>query len=173
MKSKAIGMFTILLMALSIVGFAYAHWSESIFINGTVDMGSLTIGFTTVRECTDKDDGALKDIGEVKCELSDPVTDPHSEKTVYKKLTVTITNGYPGYWAECFFTIDGAGTIPGTLVGVTCKAPPEINVECRGVPLQVDPCSAHPASLYVDIKQDALECHDYVFECVIEYTEYN
>jgi len=121
MNKKIVGTFALLMIALSVAGFVYAHWSDVIYINGTVDMGSLTFGFTSIIMCEDGKmmaDGTIlkpepKDVGSVFCELAEPEVDPHvPDKTVYKKLWITITNGYPEYVAQCTYTLDNAGTIP-------------------------------------------------------------
>jgi hypothetical protein len=113
------------MFTLTIAGFAYAHWSDSIRINGEVQMGSLTFGFTNITLC---EDGKMaywynvrnysvikpepKPVGEVNCELDEAFMDMHTNKTIYKKLWITITNGYPEYTAMCNYTLDNAGTIP-------------------------------------------------------------
>jgi len=109
------------MIALMAVGFAYAHWSDVIKINGTVQMGELIFGFTTCGPCGDGKmvDGKIvtpepKDVGKVECKLSVPETSVHLEvpKTVYKLMTITITSGYPEYVAICPFTLDNGGSIP-------------------------------------------------------------
>jgi len=119
MNTKVMAAFAILMVALSVAGYAYAHWSDLIKINGEVQMGSLTFGFSTIVGCEDGKmvDGVIvkpepKPVGEVTCELAEPETDVHSGKTVYKKLWITITNGYPEYVAQCTYTLDNGGTIP-------------------------------------------------------------
>jgi hypothetical protein len=125
MNKKIMATFAILMIALSIAGFAYAHWSDEIKINGKVEMGSLTFGFTTLELV---EDGKMdywtsvsdyhvikpepKPVGEVEAVLEEPYTDPHSGKEVYKKLGVTITNAYPEYVAQITYTLDNGGTIP-------------------------------------------------------------
>ena len=119
MNKKIMAAFVILMFALTIVGFAYAHWSDSIRINGEVRMGSLTFGFSEIILCEDGKmvDGVIvkpepKEVGSVDCWLAEPETDVHSQKTVYKKLWINITNAYPEYVAQCTYTLDNAGTIP-------------------------------------------------------------
>jgi len=116
---KIMATFAVLMIALSVLGVVYAHWSDLIRINGTVDMGSLTFGFTSIIMCEDGKmvDGQIvkpepKPVGDVKCELGESEIDPHSGKTVYKKLWITLTNAYPEYVAQCTYTLDNGGTIP-------------------------------------------------------------
>ncbi|MEM3579747.1 MAG: hypothetical protein QXH40_05665 [Candidatus Bathyarchaeia archaeon] len=121
MDKKVMATFALLIVALSVIGFAYAHWSGQLYIEGTVNMGELIFGFTTCGPCGDGKmvDGRIvtpepKDIGEITCNLLEPETSVHlpQPKTVYKKLNITITKAYPEYVAWCNFTLDNGGTIP-------------------------------------------------------------
>ncbi|MDH5437283.1 MAG: hypothetical protein OEX76_00090 [Candidatus Bathyarchaeota archaeon] len=128
MKTKVMGMFALLVIALSVAGFAYAHWSDMVTIDGTAEMGSLTFGFTKIVASWDSEDynqyPPEKHVAEGVCTLSEPEIDVHSNKTVYKLLTFTITGGYPQYWAINKFTLDNAGTIPVKIQRVTIILPP-------------------------------------------------
>jgi len=120
MKQKVLSMFLATLIAASIMGVAYAHWSDYVTVEGYVEMGSLTFGFTTLEASWDYEDYLLyygdpeyKEVGNEVCELAgDPETDPHSGKTVYKLLEFDVFNAYPQYWAINKFTLDNAGSIP-------------------------------------------------------------
>jgi len=133
MNKKIMATFAILIIALSIAGVAYAHWSGQLDITGTVKMGELIFGFTTCGSCGDGKmvDGRIvtpepKDIGSITCELLEPETSVHlpTPKTVYKKLNITITKGYPEYVAWCNFTLDNGGSIPLDVVMYCVPADP-------------------------------------------------
>jgi hypothetical protein len=127
MKSKIMASLAVLLIALTVSGFAYAHWTDMITINGTAQMGELIFGFTHIWEC---DDGKMvwfnsvtdfyndypepKDVGSISCVLSEPQTAVHiaNPETVYKTMTITITHAYPEYVCWCFFSLDNGGSIP-------------------------------------------------------------
>jgi len=204
MNKKIVGTFALLMIALSIAGFAYAHWSDVIYINGTVDMGSLTFGFTSIIMCEDgkmMPDGTImkpepKPVGEVTCRLAEPETDPHSTKTVYKKLWINITNGYPEYVAQCTYTLDNGGTIPldvtmvcvtidtgdgltygwedTTIVGRDAAGNAVINIWFDPMwPGQIDPCNSFPQTIIIHLKEPALECHTYTFEITIHAEQWN
>ncbi|UCE28734.1 MAG: hypothetical protein JSV85_05510 [Candidatus Bathyarchaeota archaeon] len=124
MKKKIMATFAILMFALSVAGLVYAHWSDRVTIDITAEMGSLTFGFTRiVAEWDWEDYAAEKEVGNGVCELSLPVTDVHSGKTVYKRLTFTVTAAYPQYWAINKFTLDNAGTIPVKIQSVRLILP--------------------------------------------------
>ena len=124
---KIMATFAVLMFALSVVGFVYATWSDMVTIDGTVDMGSLTFGFTRIVASWDSEDyegyPPEKHTAEGVCTLSIPETDVHTEKTVFKLLTFTVTNAYPQYWAINKFTLDNAGTIPLCIEKVTLTLP--------------------------------------------------
>jgi hypothetical protein len=124
MNKKMFGTFAVLIMALSVAGVVYAHWSDFVNVNITVEMGSVTFGFTRILASWDWEDYANeKEVGNGVCTLSKPVTDVHTGKTVYKLLTFNITAAYPQYWAINKFTLDNAGTIPVKIQSVKIILP--------------------------------------------------
>lgn len=124
---KALALFATLMIALSLAGFVYAHWTDVIYINGEAHMGELIFGFT---EQYGSWDGKMvyfnnvfdyeimypepKPVGTVECWLEVPETSVHLPipKTVYKELWINITNAYPEYVAWCNYSLDNGGTIP-------------------------------------------------------------
>jgi len=114
MKTKIMAMLATLMITLSVVGYVYAHWSDTIYINGVIDMGSFCFGFTTCGPSGDNEPMKTppKEVGDINCWLDQPEVCAHTNKTVYNKLWVNITNGYPEYIAWCNFTLDNGGTIP-------------------------------------------------------------
>jgi hypothetical protein len=140
MKTKVMGMFTLLIIALSVAGFAYAHWSDMVTIDGTAEMGSLTFGFTRIVAEWDYEnyswpDNPEKHTAEGTCTLSEPEEDPHSLETVYKLLEFNITGAYPQYWAINKFTLDNAGSIPVKIQSVVITLPAGFTaVESAGYP---------------------------------------
>jgi hypothetical protein len=124
MNKKMFGTFAVLIMALSVAGVVYAHWSDFVNVNITVEMGSVTFGFTRIVASWDWEDYAdEKEVGNGVCELSESVTDVHTGKTVYKLLTFTITAAYPQYWAINKFTLDNGGNIPVKIQSVKIILP--------------------------------------------------
>ncbi len=131
MNKKVAATFALLIFALSVLGLAYAHWTDIIYINGKVEMGELIFGFTELLGC---DDGKMdywnspadykifypepKPVGTIECWFDPDRTETshgkfgYPVKTVYKKLWVSIENAYPSYVGWCDYTLDNAGTIP-------------------------------------------------------------
>lgn len=203
MKTKLMGMFALLVIALSVAGFAYAHWSDEIYINGEVEMGSLTFGFSDILLCEDGKmvDGVIvkpepKPVGEVACWLEVPETDVHSGKTVWKKLWVNITNAYPEYVAQCTYLLDNGGTIPldvtmycvlittndGLTYGwegdmiVARNADGEAVINIWFEPFffgQIDPCNSVEQTIIVHLKEPAEECHTYAFDITIHAEQWD
>jgi hypothetical protein len=124
MNKKILGTFAVLIMGLSVAGLVYAHWSDMVYIEATVEMGSLTFGFSRIVAEWDWEDYANeKEVGNGVCVLSEEETDVHTGQMVYKLLTFTITSAYPQYWAINKFTLDNAGTIPVKIQSVTIILP--------------------------------------------------
>ena len=124
---KMMATFAVLMMALSVAGFAYAHWSDMVYIEGTVEMGDFLVGWLDIKECEDIDLywPVPKEVATLTCDLQDPETGVHHidpetglPETVYHTLVVTVENAYPQYEAYCKVNLKNAGTIPAHIVDV-------------------------------------------------------
>lgn len=128
---KAIGMFVALILALGMTGVAFAHWSQTLNIVGTVETGELIVG---IRDVCTSDPGTTIDqmfdlstalpvpltkhvgtaesvnVGEVKC--------THEGVDFYHQVTFTVTNAYPQYYWEDTIEIANCGTIPVKLASI-------------------------------------------------------
>jgi len=109
--------FAVLMLALSIAGFAYAHWEKIITINGTVNTGVLCWKTTTVQclddyvgckdyHCNDGFAGYYywqgdKDVGMTTIQIIDDQT-----------VELNLTNVYPSYFTSATLYIVNCGTIP-------------------------------------------------------------
>lgn len=190
---RTIALPLLIAIILSSLGIAYAHWSEVIRINGTVEMGSLTLGFIEV-VCVDKEyvEELPKDIGKFECSLDEYVMDEHTGKEGYRKIHVKIINGYPSYYVFATFIVDNLGNVPAVFKTVTLMPDPPlvavfvppnewelIDPTLPGEPvvlnvrlvnlvnIQLDPCHQTKAELDTFIKQPAPECHTYSFHVEI------
>lgn len=129
----------LLMLALVTVGFAYAHWSQTLYIDGSVATGELDWEFV-VASCEDDEIGekdyncrdgfALpspifwevdKDVGRTTVAIVDPHT-----------VTVTLTNVYPSYFTSVSVYAHNTGTIPLIIDKVILKD--DVTVEIRKMP---------------------------------------
>jgi hypothetical protein len=118
-KTSMPAIVAVALMALTIVGFSYAHWEETLFINGYVTTGTLDWQFTswsakdtTLGEndwhCREGFAGPPplfwqgdKDVGNTTIQLIDS-----------HHLRVNMSNVYPSYFNEIAVYAMNTGTIP-------------------------------------------------------------
>ena len=139
---KKIGLFSLaLVMALGSLGIGYAHWSDQLYINGTVYTGEVLIGF--VGQETDDAGTALdpvntaqvpacapcppgdKHVATTTCKLLNQRThctdEPaeHNGVPQYEKMHITMDNVYPWYNPSVYFDIANCGTIPVVITGAT------------------------------------------------------
>jgi len=126
MRSKGlIGVLGSLILALLVLGVAYAHWSETLYITTVVNTGDFCVKFLE-DYCMNYDKPGENDlkyygypnrwpfnVGETVCEVT--------EDTV----TITLNNVYPCYQTWVRFRIINCGTIPAKLkeVIVTFEGP--------------------------------------------------
>lgn len=116
MKSKMTAIFATLMIALMAVGFAYAHWSKIITIDGTVTTGTLhvTPSFNATLWAEGDDEG--------KQGLYDGVATIDWEVDVEENsVTIWLDNVYPCLWVKGYIDFNNTGTIPARLVDVRCE----------------------------------------------------
>ena len=133
MQNKKIGAMTLVIaITLSIFGFAYAHWSDMVTIQGRVEMGSMTIVWDVDEEpyliALDNEPQlpVPKNVswGEAYYDNESRVDDVHTGKWGYKILVFKIYNAYPQY--EIRFTnvaVHNIGTIPVHITGINVWDP--------------------------------------------------
>jgi hypothetical protein len=108
---------------------AYSTWFDTVQIEGTIHMGSATIGLTEltcVEKYRDPDTGLKvdgewlgKDVGRIECRLEDLIEDPHTGKLGYKKAIVDVIGAYPSYQVHIIIAIGNLGTLPVHFVNIT------------------------------------------------------
>lgn len=133
MQNKKIAALALIIaIALSAFGFAYAHWSDIVTISGTVNMGSLTLAFSTAEAPTCAEyyvnptpppelvlgEWLGKDVGSCNVYYSELITDEHTEKQGYKVLNIEVNNAYPQYRVHTTFIIHNIGTVPLFVYGL-------------------------------------------------------
>ncbi len=119
-----------IVILLSLLGAVYAHWSDVVTIEGTINMGSLTLSFDYVEppDCNEyhwneAHDQLIageylgKDVGNCTAYYTENITDPHTGKEGYKKLIIVVDNAYPQYIVGIVFKLHNIGTIPIKIIG--------------------------------------------------------
>lgn len=152
---QGIGMFVVLILVLGMSGVAYAHWSETLYISGTVDTGELDLEFSSA-VCNEHPEAEGKDVGHCEVVLID--TDGDGD---HDTVQLTITNGYPCYACDVVLDIHNNGTVPANLVeydfDVTGDLAPWVEVSFSGTwdgfP-QIDPCQTVTGVISIHIAQE-------------------
>ena len=215
MKTKVMGMFALLIIALSLVGFAYAYWWDNVYIEGTISMGALSLVWdeTELLDYTDNEDQffPIKEVanGSIYYDPESYVVDEHTGKGGYEILVLEVNNAYPNYIiAFNTLTINNTGTIPAHFVDLIITGYDDtddedlvfvwepgfefeegafwndvdgdgalediINVSVVNFEsTQLDPCHVTKGEIDLEFKQDAEECHTYLFWVEIVGVQWN
>jgi len=175
MKSRMVGAFAVVMIALMVAGLAYATWTETLYISGTVETGDLD-AHMVAGDSWDSEPG-LKDYSDIYCYVEE--TDPYT-------LIVVVENAYPciDYYQE--FGIENTGTIPlnitsisaptGNFTGVgTVEVGTFVDDEWTPVelPIQVEPGDTALLTLHVHLTNNANELSTYVFEITVTVAQWN
>ena len=103
---KIMATLAILMIALSAAGFAYSMWSETLVIQGIVDMADLDVDLSLCHLWEYGSGEYLKPwVANTTAELS----------ADNKTLTITVENAYPCYYFEIVFDIHCEGAMPAKL----------------------------------------------------------
>ena len=99
---------TLMLMALLLIttGLTYAHWTETITIDATVETGELDWHIKDAYVARDNDDDT-KDVADTTVTLIDSDGDGDNDT-----LGVKISNAYPCYEVSITFYAENCGTVP-------------------------------------------------------------
>lgn len=181
---KLIGIFASLILALGMSGVAYATWQESLYIEGTVNTGTMDMGWIEVKSW-DTDDyahwgymDANKNVSDIDCVVS---ADPNI-------LTVTVTNAYPCIDYYNLVELKNIGTIPVHIYLVPFAADPVVEVDITyyssydihsgGVPITQPPVQIHQgdsiyALIHVHLTQEADMDAIYYFNAEIVAVQWN
>jgi predicted ribosomally synthesized peptide with SipW-like signal peptide len=170
MKSKMVALFAGILIALAVIGFTYAYWTETIKIEGSVATGELDAEFSAAT-CKDNETPP-PDVGTCTVTLSDSDNDGDNDTA-----TITISNAYPSYVCDVTLTIHNCGTIPLKVVSVTITNPNPNELE---VTLTNDPAGKTLApsetltfDLHIHVKDGAAEKASYSFSAVVDIAQFN
>jgi len=169
MKCRVAGLFAVVLIALAVLGFTYAYWTETIKIEGSVATGELDAEFSAA---TCKDNEGNIDVGTCTVTLIDTDNDKDNDTA-----TITITNAYASYACDVNLTIRNCGTIPLKVVGVTItnNHPDYLEVTLTNDPAgkTLAPSETLTFDLHIHVKDGAAEKATYSFSAVVDIAQFN
>jgi len=112
-NKKLMAIPLLLIFALVLTGFAYAHWEKIITINGTVNTGTLCAEFVSPVTTTDHGNDWTCDKGLINVhQLTKDVGSSSASIVAPDKIEIVLTNVYPCYYEHIAFWIHNCGNIP-------------------------------------------------------------
>lgn len=119
--------FLALALCLAGTGAAFAMWSDTVTIEGTVESGEFGVGFWEVL-CVEDPESEGKDVGNITCTMMDQKGekfDPYlgEMKPVYERILVTLNNTYPCYSVHIVHTVVNFGTVPAIVTSYDMSDP--------------------------------------------------
>jgi hypothetical protein len=102
---KIMAIFAILMIALGIAGFAYAHWEKIVYVDGTVTTGTLHVIPSFHVEYQEAEG---KKVADIDYEVS-------PEKNYIK---IWFDNVYPCLYVSGYIDLENTGTIPVHLIDI-------------------------------------------------------
>jgi len=123
---KKIGLLCLaLVLALGTLGIAYAAWTDTVYINQTVETGVVRIGFAKI-VTGEKPEYEGKDVGSISGKLSGEIVgyipNPipgYPPIPVYSEVVVLVNNAYPCYEVYDVVDVANVGTIPVIITDLT------------------------------------------------------
>lgn len=175
-NKKLITIPMLLIFALVLTGFAYAHWEKIITINGSVDTAKLCAEFVAPITTTDHGNDWTCDEGLTNVrQLTKDVGSSSATIVASDKMEVVLTNVYPCYYEHMSFWIHNCGEIPWRINrvifspgNVVIQTPSYLKLDLNGdgkmdveiywgnnFGTQVDPCEKVDLSFEIHVLQDA------------------
>jgi hypothetical protein len=93
MKTKMLALFAVVVLAVALAGTAYAQWSSTVTVNGTINFGTLKLQWNDVSS-------------------TDPRVSAEWANDAHTAVTVTINNAYPGLVTDINFQTINTGSLP-------------------------------------------------------------
>jgi hypothetical protein len=169
----AMGMFGALILSLAITGVAFAHWTDTLYINGTVNTGtfdaelSVGQGYDSEPPC--------KDVSSISGTLSE-------DKNT---ITVTVSNAYP--CIDYYLPIDlhCVGSVPLVIQSIEYNGDLPENTTLKIIPdpahpndviqvgTQLHQCQTAYGLLHLHLDEDAAENTTYTFSVTINVVQWN
>jgi len=115
---KLMATLAIMIIALGIAGFAYAHWEKTVTIDGTVTTGKLHVKPSFFAELVQD-----KDVAKIDYKWEEETN----------TLTVTLSNVFPCLTVKGWFDFENDGTIPVALKEVKVTMPQGLSYDYNPV----------------------------------------
>jgi len=175
-NKKLITIPMLLIFALVLTGFAYAHWEKIITINGSVDTAKLYAELVEPITTTDHGNDWTCDEGLTNVrQLTKDVGSSSATIVASDKMKVVLTNVYPCYYEHISFWIHNSGEIPWRINrvifnpgGIVIQETSYLKLDLNGdgkmdveiywgnnFGTQVDPCEKVDLSFEIHVLQDA------------------
>ncbi len=141
---KKIGILALaLVMALGALGVGYAHWTDTLTIDGNIDNGWVDVNFASQldNDASDNDpnvagewrfpSGATpwwngtredKNVASTTSTFVDWIGPWAADNATGNSATISIASGYPSYWGSVLWDIENNGNIPVELWKVNLTA---------------------------------------------------
>ena len=180
MKTKMTAVFGVLLIALMVAGVSYALWHKYIYINGTVNTGTLDAIFegpyTWSATYVDPVTEEVKSVPDEK--LTGITVDVETAPNDLETLLVTIDGLYPCITIHINYNIKNSGTTPWIVNDVSVSPadgfPGTVTLTPANlVGTQVDAGESIPADLEVHLTNDAKPESKYTFSVTIHVVQWN
>jgi len=107
---KMLSILGLIVLVTLIAGVTYAHWEETLYINGKIETGTLKVQYTHAEFVYEEAEG--KNVAQVSCTLKDLDQDGN-----WDKVELNLTNVYPCFNGTLNVTIKNCGTIPVKING--------------------------------------------------------
>ena len=152
-------------VALGGMGVGYALWSDSLYLEGTINTGEVdTCIISIASDDVGLDPGYPKDVATTVVDIVD-----------CKTATITVTDGYPCYENWVHFTTAILGTVPVRLQAINITNPnPCITVNAwDGIGEQRHPGEYADNTIYFHVEQCADQNATYTFTVEFFYVQWN
>lgn len=131
----------VLVVGLAAVGLGFAGWSQELFINGTVNTGSVDMEFQNCR--------AVQANGMNNAETTVNCLDLNGDGMA-ETMQVNIQGAFPGHVAAVLFDVHCSGSVPVHISEILITEPGDnVEVSISGIAVgdQIHPCESVPATL--------------------------
>jgi len=139
---KVLLLSMVLVLCLAAAGIGYAHWTKTLYVDGTVTTGTFGVEWSQLQP-TDNED--TKDVGVASCYF------------VGDTVFLEIVNAYPSYEATFVLDIHGLGTVPAHVksIAVTSADPfLDVQVAHELLPIQLHMCQETLITVTIHVLQE-------------------